>query len=228
MRTVINKQFFTTTTTINTLPPPLGDGRHASTGNNWVLLLGATNKPDALDPAVDRRMSLRMCVPLPNQPGRADILRILLRSERAEPRIDVDAAAEQADGYSGSDLKEVVRIAALVPIQEKFQRETHASTEEERVRVAASPVRPISSRDLLLALEDTRPSGSHVTFTGGGTSGRQPMQPSRARAEGQHAAHAAAWKLANCSASPVAAPVKAVPVLLSSERANAYDLAGGI
>ena len=188
-------------------------GPGAAGGDSWVLLLGATNKPEALDPAVDRRMSLRVCVPLPDAAGRADILRLLLRRERAEAGVDAAAVAARTGGYSGSYMKEVVRIAALIPIQEKFLRETAAGGGGEEGGGRA--VRPISTADLLAALEDARPSGLDAWEYGRGAS-HSAADAGAARAREREAGSsgsgggggggskvvAAAWKSAN-SASPV-------------------------
>jgi transitional endoplasmic reticulum ATPase len=78
------------------------------------MVMGCTNKPWALDPAVQRRMPHTITVGLPGRDSRADILRVLLRKERCAPEgCDLGAVAEATEGYSGSDLRALVRAAAM-------------------------------------------------------------------------------------------------------------------
>jgi len=116
-----------------------GEGARAAAGA-WVLVVGATNRPNDLDRAVLRRLPKQVEVPLPDAAGRASILRVLLRGERAAAGIDVAPAAELAEGYSGSDLRELVRQAAWVPVREAVAAGADAET------------RPIEAHDLVAAL----------------------------------------------------------------------------
>lgn len=87
------------------------------TDNAGVLVLGATNTPWALDPAVRRRFEQRVYVPLPDAPAREAILRLGLRGS-AHTLGDGDFAelAAALEGYSGSDISVVVRAALMAPI----------------------------------------------------------------------------------------------------------------
>jgi SpoVK/Ycf46/Vps4 family AAA+-type ATPase len=90
----------------------------------WVLVIGATNRPHALDTAILRRMPRQIQVGLPSAVGREKILRVLLKGEAIAPpgkaahQLDLSAVAVATHQYSGSDLKELCRAAALRPIRE--------------------------------------------------------------------------------------------------------------
>jgi SpoVK/Ycf46/Vps4 family AAA+-type ATPase len=151
-----------------------GDAASSESNRNWVLVVGATNKPWALDPAVLRRMPRQLYVGLPDARARASILRVLLRKERASPALmdtDLPKVAEAAEGYSGSDLKELVRAAALVPIREEIQiqraKSKKAGAGGGEVKGKGAPVdksdggqaRPLVAADLFAALESVKPTG---------------------------------------------------------------------
>jgi SpoVK/Ycf46/Vps4 family AAA+-type ATPase len=75
-----------------------------------VLLIAATNHPDLLDKAVWRRFDEVVEFPLPDEEMRKRILRYLLRNIG---EYDVEVLAEKTEGFSGSDLKMIVRDAVL-------------------------------------------------------------------------------------------------------------------
>ncbi|OSX78402.1 hypothetical protein BU14_0109s0001 [Porphyra umbilicalis] len=87
-----------------------------STGG--VVVIGATNRPADIDEAILRRMPKAFEIPLPNGDGRVAILRRLLADIPVAVDFDVDAVAAVTVGYSGSDLKELCRTAARVPMRE--------------------------------------------------------------------------------------------------------------
>ncbi|VDD88361.1 unnamed protein product [Enterobius vermicularis] len=89
----------------------LWDGFASS--DNAIIVMGATNRPYDVDKAILRRMPARFFVPLPCAEARADILRVILRDEPLDANIDFKKVAEAAGHLSGSDLKEVCRLAVL-------------------------------------------------------------------------------------------------------------------
>lgn len=95
-----------------------------STGNDNVIVLGATNRPSDVDPAILRRLPLRFEVPLPSETDREEILRIILLEERTAEGIDYAKVARQMRGMSGSDIKEVCRSAALSSLQRSLDAAT--------------------------------------------------------------------------------------------------------
>lgn len=90
-----------------------------------VVVVGATNRPLALDDAILRRLPIRVGVPRPSLAARQQILRIHLAERLAgNPAAEaiVDGVAAMTDGFSGSDLKELCKAAAMVPIRSVMER----------------------------------------------------------------------------------------------------------
>ncbi len=80
-----------------------------------VVVVGATNRPDLVDPALLRpgRMGRLVFVPPPDAEARAAILRAASKRTPLGEGVDLDAVAAETDGYSGADLTALVREAAL-------------------------------------------------------------------------------------------------------------------
>lgn len=89
----------------------IGNQKNSTAGNS-VIVMGATNRPFALDDAVLRRLPRRLLVDLPDQAGRESILRILLKDDSVANDVDFSEIARLTPNYSGSDLKNVARAAA--------------------------------------------------------------------------------------------------------------------
>ena len=87
-----------------------------------VAVLAATNRPDAVDPALLRpgRIEKRVAVPRPDADARADILAIHLTDVPTRD-VDVAAVARRATGYTGSDLAALVREAALLAMEDHLR-----------------------------------------------------------------------------------------------------------
>ncbi|EPQ20130.1 Spastin [Myotis brandtii] len=90
-----------------------------SAGDERVLVMGATNRPQELDEAVLRRFTKRVYVSLPNEETRRLLLKNLL-CKQGSPLTQKELAqlARMTDGYSGSDLTALAKDAALGPIRE--------------------------------------------------------------------------------------------------------------
>ncbi|KAJ7366252.1 P-loop containing nucleoside triphosphate hydrolase protein [Mycena albidolilacea] len=97
------------------------DGLLSSTDR--ILVLGATNRPNDIDAAILRRMPKRYAVPLPNLEQRLNILSLILQETPLAPDFSMNALADYSSGQSGSDLREMCRNAAMVPVRE-FVRKT--------------------------------------------------------------------------------------------------------
>lgn len=79
-----------------------------------VVVLGATNRPNDIDPAFRRRMPMIINVPAPDYNARVKILQcILRRNGDLSDSIDLDNIASQLEGKTGSDLKELCRLAGI-------------------------------------------------------------------------------------------------------------------
>ncbi|HXG24484.1 MAG TPA: ATP-binding protein, partial [Chthonomonadales bacterium] len=85
------------------------------TPNHRVFIIGATNRPDMLDPAVRRggRLSREIEIPLPDKQSRRALLALFTRGVKLAEDVDLDGLAERTKGYSGADLRAVVNEAGL-------------------------------------------------------------------------------------------------------------------
>lgn len=93
-------------------------------GNKGVVILGATNRPETLDPALLRpgRFDRRIPVELPDLKGREDILKVHLKNVRHAPDLDVNFIARSTAGASGADLANMVNEAALRAVRQGRNR----------------------------------------------------------------------------------------------------------
>lgn len=90
-----------------------------------VLILGATNLPDALDPAIRRRFDKRIYIALPDAPSRAKMFKIHLgETPNSLSEADFRALGEGTDGFSGSDINLIVKDTLMQPVR-KVQEATH-------------------------------------------------------------------------------------------------------
>ncbi len=80
-----------------------------------IVVLGATNRPEILDPALLRpgRFDRQVTIPLPNVNERAAILAVHCRGKKLDPRVDLNAIARGTPGFSGADLANLVNEAAI-------------------------------------------------------------------------------------------------------------------
>jgi transitional endoplasmic reticulum ATPase len=83
--------------------------------NNRVFLVGATNRPDMLDPALRRggRLSREIEIPMPDLDARKQLFVICTRHANMAPDVDLELLAKQTEGYSGADIKALVNEAGL-------------------------------------------------------------------------------------------------------------------
>ena len=101
-------------------------------GNNGVIILAATNRPESLDPALTRpgRFDRRIPVELPDLKGREAILRVHARDVKLEDNIDFTAIARMASGASGAELANIVNEAALRAVRSGRKLVSQADLEE--------------------------------------------------------------------------------------------------
>ncbi|KAL8160498.1 hypothetical protein V2J09_002035 [Rumex salicifolius] len=95
--------------------------------NARVMVLGATNRPAELDEAILRRFSQAFEIGMPDVNERAEILKVTLQGERVEGGMDFNHLAEMCDGYTGSDIYELCKQAAYLPIRELLDDERSGS-----------------------------------------------------------------------------------------------------
>jgi transitional endoplasmic reticulum ATPase len=85
-----------------------------------VFVIGATNRPDILDPAVIRpgRLDQLIYIPLPDLKSRIAIFNALLRKAPVDPEVDVEVLARSTNGFSGADIAEICTTASKLAIRE--------------------------------------------------------------------------------------------------------------
>ena len=100
--------------------------------NTGVIILAATNRPEALDPALLRpgRFDRRVPVELPDLKGREEILKVHARKVRLEPDVDFNKIARMASGASGAELANIVNEAALRAVRDGRKAANQADLEE--------------------------------------------------------------------------------------------------
>ncbi|KAL2622677.1 hypothetical protein R1flu_002882 [Riccia fluitans] len=125
-------------------------------GSEQILLIGATNRPQELDEAARRRLSKRLYIPLPSAAARAWIIRNLLEKDGLMTLTDeeVDAVCTSTEGYSGSDMKNLVKEASMGPLREGLVEGKDIS------KISKEEMRPITLQDFTSALQQVRPSVS--------------------------------------------------------------------
>lgn len=85
-----------------------------------VMVLAATNFPWEIDEALRRRLEKRIYIPLPNNEGRVALLKINLREVKVDDTVDLERIANRLKGYSGADITNVCRDAAMMSLRKKI------------------------------------------------------------------------------------------------------------
>ena len=101
-------------------------------GNNGVIILAATNRPESLDPALTRpgRFDRRVPVELPDLKGREEILKVHARKIKVAEDVDFGKIARMASGASGAELANIVNEAALRAVRDGRRFANQADLEE--------------------------------------------------------------------------------------------------
>ncbi|HXL44095.1 MAG TPA: ATP-dependent zinc metalloprotease FtsH [Gaiellaceae bacterium] len=131
------------------------DGFDSSTN---VIVIGATNRPDVLDPALLRpgRFDRRIAVQPPDRAGREAILKVHTRSVPLAPDIDLGRIAATTPGMVGADLANLVNEAALLAA-----RRTHQAVGESDFSDALERIVLGAERQVMMSLEDRRRTAYH-------------------------------------------------------------------
>mmetsp|Transcript_19894 Transcript_19894/g.28163 ORF Transcript_19894/g.28163 Transcript_19894/m.28163 type:complete len:901 (-) Transcript_19894:57-2759(-) len=102
-----------------------------------VFVIGATNRPDILDPAVIRpgRLDQLIYIPLPDLQSRISIFKAALRKAPVNPEVNIEVLARSTHGFSGADITEVCTSASKLAIREAILEE-----EERRKKIEAGEI----------------------------------------------------------------------------------------
>ncbi|KAK6187162.1 hypothetical protein SNE40_005248 [Patella caerulea] len=125
----------------------------ATDSDDKILIIGATNRPQEIDEAARRRLVKRLYIPLPEDIARRQIITNLLSQQKHELTDQhLDIICQKSDGYSGSDMANLCREAALGPIRSIPFEQIETITSDE--------VRAIKIEDFLESLNQVRASVS--------------------------------------------------------------------
>ena len=96
-----------------------------------VFIIGATNRPDIIDPALMRpgRLDQLIYIPLPDQGSRIAVFKAVLRKSPIAADVDLDHLASTLEGFSGADCTEICQRACKLAIRESIEREITAQTD---------------------------------------------------------------------------------------------------
>jgi cell division protease FtsH len=110
------------------------DGFDVASG---IVVLGATNRPEVLDPALLRpgRFDRQVVIPLPTLPERTAILAVHCRDKRLGPDVDLDVVARGTPGFSGADLANLANEAAIFAVRDGRDVLTAADFGDARDRI---------------------------------------------------------------------------------------------
>ncbi|MFW6385385.1 MAG: AAA family ATPase, partial [Halodesulfurarchaeum sp.] len=135
-----------------------------------VMVIGATNRPDIIDPALIRsgRFDRLVMVGQPDVDGREEILEIHTRDTPLSADVSLRELAEITDGYVGSDLASIAREAAMVALREDSDA---TEVQMKHFRRAMESVRPTVTEDLLDYYEQVEED-----LTGGSTPASRDRQ----------------------------------------------------
>jgi hypothetical protein len=118
-----------------------------------AVLTRVRSRPQDLDPAILRRLPRTFQFSMPDFESRLSILHLLLDAAAKEPDVRPEVLADLTPSYSGSDLAELCKYAALVPLRDLL-------SEERKTGVKREAPRPLRLSDFEEALAHVRPSGT--------------------------------------------------------------------
>ncbi len=129
-----------------------------------VIVIGATNIPEMIDPALRRpgRFDREIVLPVPNIEGRREILRIHSRHMPLAPDVDLDRLAQITHGFVGADLEVLCKEAGMVTLRRylSLEGENHLDA------ILATPERlQIRMQDFLTALREIEPTATREFYT---------------------------------------------------------------
>ena len=112
-------------------------------GNEGIIIVAATNRPDILDPALLRpgRFDRQITVGRPDVKGREAVLKVHARNKPLDESVNMKALAQRTPGFSGADLENLLNEAALVAARRGKAKIDMADIDEATDRVIAGPAK---------------------------------------------------------------------------------------
>ncbi len=127
--------------------------------NDGVILIAATNRPDVLDPALQRpgRFDRRIVVPRPDLKGRLGVLKVHTRRVPLAPEVDLEVIARGTPGMTGADLENLVNESALMAARQNKERVDLSDFEAAKDKVFMGPER----RSMIMTEKEKKNTAVH-------------------------------------------------------------------
>jgi transitional endoplasmic reticulum ATPase len=108
-----------------------------------VFVIGATNRPDILDPAIMRpgRLDQLIYIPMPDYGSRLSIFKATLRKSPLAPDVDLEAMANATEHFSGADITEICQRACKLAIRQEIEEQQQADVAAAKAGKPAPEVR---------------------------------------------------------------------------------------
>jgi cell division protease FtsH len=128
-------------------------------GNDGVIIVAATNRPDVLDPAILRpgRFDRRITVPRPDVRGREEILRVHTRKVPLAPDVDLSIIARSTPGFAGADLENLVNEGALLAARQDKDAVSMSDIELAKDKVLMG----VERRNMVMSEEERKVTAWH-------------------------------------------------------------------
>lgn len=127
--------------------------------NEGVILIAATNRPDVLDPALQRpgRFDRRIVVPRPDLRGRLGVLKVHTKRIPLAPEVELEIIARGTPGMTGADLENLVNEAALLAARQNKERVDASDIEAAKDKVLMGPER----KSMIMSEKEKRITAVH-------------------------------------------------------------------
>jgi len=127
-----------------------------------VFIIGATNRPDIIDPALMRpgRLDQLIYIPLPDFKSRVEVFRAVLRKSPVSKDVDLEFLATKTEGFSGADITEICQRATQLAIRESIEKEAELVERGDMEVENFDPVPEITRKHFALAMKTARRSVS--------------------------------------------------------------------
>ncbi len=127
--------------------------------NSGIIILAATNRPDILDPALQRpgRFDRQIFVGVPDLKGREEILKIHSRNKKLSPEVDLAELARRTPGFTGADLENMLNEAALIAVRKGKKMIELEDCEEAIEKVLMGPAR----KSVIMSPEERKITAYH-------------------------------------------------------------------
>ena len=132
-------------------------------GRGYLIVIGATNRPEALDPALRRpgRFDREIEIGVPDQKGRFEVLQIHTRGMPLKDDVDLDKLSQMSHGYTGADLSALGRETAMKALRRYLPE---INLEEERIPPSVLEKMEVRMEDFLNAFREITPTAMREVY----------------------------------------------------------------